>query len=439
MINLASSESNSDQDLIGEIHKAIRPRDAQSTAEFPTDMNNAQGQDPSTVNIRLDPSSNGKYGPGDIGEKGMYATCCTIQTTTLATAGGATGSSLTWQPLIIYSEPRLGPSIYQTTTTDGVPITALTMMNTNMWPNGLSFLETTPMLGGANTVTDFYLFHKHRLGMCQMIIKDWQFIVERTMSGGIQFKDEPIFELCAISPNLSGTAGGILSQAQQGPITRFTSKEPFIWEWTPQQPRRWFTTDELFPPGTTSQDPAAVKFLTAPGTSQALFYSEGRNNTADSADYLYIPEGPSVIGFAVRCINIPIGLTNVEIRLSYNVEWRGFWRNYQRVIVNPTVYAPVNLTSALNTLEGIDKMYSDTESRIQIDDIRSPTSPKRKADDSDNNVDVMNSLRKLNEAGNATYKFVRSKNHKYVVPIDQSEALLKGALPNGLYLIRVPK
>lgn len=177
----------------------------------------------------------------------------------------------------------------------------------------------------------FPKYYYSKLDNVKLVYKDFMVQIERTSAGGIQFKDEPILEVGVFPTDRAGTA-----VTEKGlPIFNFIIKNS--------------TFTRSFPMLYSSYGRSNMQihvYSVTPGGQ--IDYAFGRDNTAyvtpmfqplgellDPAfatvttgfdDYAWIvPKGWKNEVTAIRCRNIPPGVTNVECRLKYTVEVHTTW------------------------------------------------------------------------------------------------------------------
>lgn len=192
---------------------------------------------------------------------------------------------------------------------------------------------TTPVTTRYGRLYDFSdspfpKYYYSKLDHVKLVYKDFMVQIERTSAGGIQFKDEPILEVGVFPTDREGTA-----ISEKGlPIFNFIIKNS--------------TFTRNFPMLYSSYGRSNMQ-IQVNTTQVGIDYTFGRDNvnrtpmfqplgelldpafatiSAGWDEYAFIvPKGWKNEVTAIRCRNIPPGVTNVECRLKYTVEVHTTW------------------------------------------------------------------------------------------------------------------
>lgn len=174
-----------------------------------------------------------------------------------------------------------------------------------------------------NTLYGEYLWG--RLKSVELHAKNMLVTVERDSSGGVQWKDEPIFEVMAIPITKFGTpdaSGTIQYDPDCPPRTYTTTLKEGI------RTIQTFDCGLFFRPSTVAEWGlvGADHYIHYPTLGQWILqaYPSGLETSFENIDP-YVRINNCFYCYFIRCINIPRGLSNIKVSLSYSCEMKSSW------------------------------------------------------------------------------------------------------------------
>lgn len=231
---------------------------------------------------------------------------CPFATIELAGPTGGSGSSLNWQQLTYANDlNNAGTGFVSYATPFAVPFNLLL----NLACANARGSSGPPAMGQSDVV--FWFYQACRLHEVEFTWKDFMFTVERTASGGVQFKDEPVLEIAYIPTDPDGTS--------------YPSGEGILWT----QAAGPFSRSYHFGGGWGSMTDVYATQSTTTGTVYRALgdWFTGVDSISFAWDHWRRPTMLNGLNESawIRCRNIPLGLTNVQVNLKYTVEVKAKW------------------------------------------------------------------------------------------------------------------
>lgn len=192
----------------------------------------------------------------------------------------------------------------------------------------------TSMLGAGDITTSHWtfdntLYNEYLWGKLKSVeahLKNFLVTVERDSSGGVQWKDEPVFEVMAIPINNLGANdadGTIQFDPDLPPCTYTTTLKEGIKVYNSFDMGLFFRPNACSTIGTGGQS----RYATYPTLGQWIkgILRNGAANLWPEALDPYVRINEPFFAYWVRLINIPRGLSNIKVTLSYSWEFKSHW------------------------------------------------------------------------------------------------------------------
>lgn len=297
-----------DQQLDNSIESTTRLAESQATGDFNNIM---AATDASPIDVDPHPKPF-----VELSKKGVASHTsvveCSLGSITLTSTGSGTGASLNWHQLPFGNDTNNA-------------VTAI-INYFSLWDTPFNLLVNLPRINvPASTApsplpfgqadVSFYYYWANKLNSVKYTWKDFMFTVERTSSGGIQFKDEPVFEFALLpsdlddGPSAAGNSGITWTQpAGKG----FSKTYAFGGGWGP--------ITDLY----STQDANGTVYRKVGDWFRTQSATAGIRPLWDRCRRPTMLSGLDDTAW-VRCRNIPIGLTNVQIDIKFTVEVEANW------------------------------------------------------------------------------------------------------------------
>lgn len=242
-----------------------------------------------------------------------------------------------WHELILWKE-----EMFDWTTAKLLMKEIGNIMDINMYTIGGNAPSLYVNVGdGSNTVAtfdpnDMHSYTHGQLKSVHIKLKNFMVQVERDSSGGVQWKDEPVFEVQAFPVLDYSPVKNVIQTAPPAYCYTTTLKEGIH-------------TDLSVSSGVISKEHALKCQVVINGKTYLFYPSLGQwlcNDVPvpavfDDEQYRGYPHLTcATYVYYVRLINIPAGMSNIKVELAYSSELVACWNSYGHVLVGGVFWDP---------------------------------------------------------------------------------------------------